>query len=306
MDTCLFTDSPLTENTKIEHTIPAKIGGRIRSTRVASDGFNARCGSSVDRELIGTYWQLMMTLGPLLAIEHQAGERRIQISGSSGHHVVDGKAVVHRKGSEIIDRDPKTNRPTAAAAQNLETIMHILRPNMPASAKIEQSYFPHDYGYADLPVCQLLSAEIEVAVLKSAMLTFDHLLIEHPNRFTRSPVLAPLRNSIKEIIMGGADDSAFLRRVSLGVQYEKIDEYRKLRNEGGFSSTDFEHVLIVSANLPTRTLDLVFWVFGLEPYGFRLCDDWSDGAFTYLVINGVLHGTHPSGLLPLAAKSQII
>lgn len=78
-----------------------------------------------------------------------------------------------------------------------------------------------------------------------------------------------------------------------------------LRQRVAFPVTPFEHVLIVSANPPTPTLDMVVWLFGIDPHGYRLCHDWTADAFTYVLVNGVLVGTAPSDAVRLPDSDTI-
>ena len=89
------------------------------------------------------------------------------------------------------------------------------------------------------------------------MLTFDAQLNTDPNRVTRSPALQEVRTTIRAAVVDGAELGSFLYTVSLGIQYEKIDLFRELRAQCDFLHSGFEHLLIASANVATRTLDLV-------------------------------------------------
>jgi hypothetical protein len=64
-----------------------------------------------------------------------------------------------------------------------------------------------------------------------------------------------------------------------------------LRDEVDFPESRFEHVLLASANAATRSLDVVFWAFQADPYAFRVCREWQDESWTYIVVNGVLAET---------------
>ncbi len=161
------------------------------------------------------------------------------------------------------------------------------------------SYMPSATGVAALPKRQLLSPQIELALLKSGLLTFDALLHNESNRFTRSPILNPLREKLRDIIMKDADPTQFLFEVSLGIQYEKRDLLCKIRKQVAFDHSSHEHFLIVSAHPPTRTLDLIVFLFDVHPYGFRLSKNWREGEFTYVVVNGVIRETGISGLVSL-------
>src|SRR5205823_5682655 len=122
--------------------------------------------------------------------------------------------------------------------------------------------------YKKVPV---VCREYEIVALKSALLTFDHLLRGSPDRFTRHPDLAPVREFIRDAVIGQRPDSKTLAQLSFGLQYEKRGLYDRLRGLISVPKTDFEHVLFVSTEGRKRTLELVWLVFGFDPFGFRIC-----------------------------------
>lgn len=140
MKTCLFTGARLSATTLEEHTIPRKLGGRIRSRSVACDDFNNRCGSTIDRDLVASYWPMMMALAPLLSKEHRPGNQEVVFPGRTERYYVDGSGVLHAKGTTITARDPETGRPTAAAAKDMEAVLRVLKPNMPEDATVKSYY----------------------------------------------------------------------------------------------------------------------------------------------------------------------
>ena len=299
MATCLFTGATLGPTTCVEHTIPSKLGGRIRSQSVTSGAFNTQCGSTIDRDLVASYWPMMMALAPLLSKEHRPGNQEVVFPDRSGRYYVDGRGVLNARGMTITARDPETGRPTGVAAKDEDAVLRVLEPNKSTDAIIKTSYEPEVTGRAKLPQSVLVGPSIELAVLKAGLLTFDAQLNIDPNRFTRSPALQEVRETIRAAVLDGAELGSFLYTVSLGIQYEKIDLFRGLRAQFDFPHSEFEHVLIASANVATRTLDLVVWLFETDPYGFRLTTDWHGKGFTYCVANGVLRGTGVSNVMEL-------
>jgi hypothetical protein len=49
--------------------------------------------------------------------------------------------------------------------------------------------------------------------------------------------------------------------------------------------------MAVSGNPATRTLDAVWWVASIDPYGFRLSSNWIEDPFTCVLVSGVLKNT---------------
>ncbi len=136
-----------------------------------------------------------------------------------------------------------------------------------------------------------LGYRLEIAALKSLLLTFDHLLREDPGRFTRHAKLAPVRDFVKRIILTGdlgASDRYIYDRFVLGLQYDRLCELQRLRQGLSIPTAEFEHVMVASANPPAHTVDALWWVAGIDPFGFRLCADWTDQPFTFVMASGVL------------------
>ena len=77
-----------------------------------------------------------------------------------------------------------------------------------------------------------------------------------------------------------------------------------MRDQVAIEPTEFEHVLLISANLATRIVDGVLWVAGVDPHGFRLCHNWYGDSFTCVAVNGVLHGTTASEPIFLPRKNK--
>jgi hypothetical protein len=156
-----------------------------------------------------------------------------------------------------------------------------------------------DVSFRGRPV---ICPEIEFAVLKATLLTFDHLLRSHTDRFTRSPTLQTVRGFVRRCVMDGdKPDALQLGQLVLGLQYDVdyLELYQKLRDDLRFPASPFEHVLLASANAPTQTLDVVFWAFRADPYAFRVCNDWQSDSFTFCVVNGVLAQTSFSDAIRL-------
>ena len=151
-----------------------------------------------------------------------------------------------------------------------------------------------------------ICAELEVALLKSALLTFDHLLGGAESSFARHTRLAAVRSFITRAVVAGEINSFECNRFSLGYQYHKVGLYRKLRKRIPMPETEFEHVLFAAGNAGYRTVDLVWDVFGFDPFGFRLCADWDGGDFAFAVVNGVLADTSASGAIPLALVDDLL
>jgi hypothetical protein len=154
--------------------------------------------------------------------------------------------------------------------------------------------------------CPAIRPELELATLKASLLTFDHLLQDDPGRFTRSAVLAPVREIIRKAISDENVDPEIWHRYSLGMQYDRLPLYEKMRKQIPVSKTPFEHVLLVAGSGPARCIDIVWVVLGFDPFGFRLAHNWQGGSFAFGVVNGVLKYSGVSGAVPLLPPDDLL
>jgi hypothetical protein len=286
---CLFNDSPLSSRTKVEHTIPRNIGGRIRSRKVSSNRFNELCGNHIDNFVKASFAPLLAELAPLLSAEHRPGEIAIDIPNEVGRYVLDN-GVLTQKDISIIETDdagrPKTlkgcNRPAMIQKyRQAQGDSSYVMLNSPAS---EQTI-----GRIKTP---LFNSRMELSLLKSALLSFDYFLsADRRNNFVRSPELLNLRQCINESVEKNVVDIHISSEIVMGVQFQNLRMYDDIRQRIAFPKTPFEHILICCGNPSTRTIDLVFNCFGFEPYSFRLCSNWRGEPFTLCIINGVVAGS---------------
>ena len=287
--TCLFTGRELTAETKEEHTIPASLGGRIRSRKVSSSEFNARCGEKFDKVLADTYRFFFMPLAPALAKEHDPGETLCY--DEAGRPYVTEEGVTGIKGIVIAAYDDE-GKPKEVVSSNIPGLNRWFEKSgvsKGSKARIVTNVpMPDTTVYREQP---LFTPEAEVSALKCCLLTFDHLLADQPlRRFTRFPQLEGVRNFIKSTVMGNggvAIESLYLS--VLGNQFENEGRYNSLLSRLGSSPTqEFEHVLIASGCCNTKTLDLVWSVAGIEWLGFRVSRAWDAFDFTCVVRNQIL------------------
>jgi hypothetical protein len=239
----------------------------------------------------------MNVLSPLLSREHQTGQLAVDAPGEPNGLVLDGGAITRKK-PRILERDPVSGIPRSAAAEDPRAIARIAKQAGWTSTtwKVVAPMAGDTVFVRGVPA---ICAELEVALLKSTLLTFDHLLGGAEASFARHDRLAAVRAFIKRAVIAGDIDSVECNRFSLGYQYGKAGLYRKLRKKMPMPETEFEHVLLAAGNAGCRTVDLVWVVFGFDPFGFRLCVDWDGGDFAFGVVNGTLADTSASEAIPL-------
>jgi hypothetical protein len=305
LDTCLFTGVSLDSKTRVEHTIPESLGGRIETRRVTSSDFNERWGSLLVAALKAPYASIMNRLGPLLPEAHKTRMVRIDVEGEIPGLILDEDGVVTRDGLEIIARDPKTKRPRVIIGSDEKAIRKILRQAGASDDQITLSYVPANSANYHTSTVPIIWGDIELGALTATLLSFDELLRDRGNRFTRSDEFAPVRDFIRTVVQNGRfTDGNDLHRFSLGLQYEKLPGLIKLRDKSTHPKTPFEHVLFASGDAAARTVDLVWLVLGFDPFGFRI-DNWRGSYFTYMIVNGILKDTSVSGLIELPATGVI-
>lgn len=304
MSTCLFTGETLGPDTREEHTIPRGLGGRIRSRVVSSSTFNERSGSYLDETMKSPYAMIFNVLAPLLAAEHQPGLLEIEVPGDPPGLVLD-QGAVSRRNLAIIDRDETTGRPRSAVAADSRPLENLAR-QLGRSDNLVFSTVRASEGTTFYRSGAVIFADLEVAALKAALLTFDHLLQNSQDRFTRQPQLEGVRDFVRRAVMERHLDPEGCHRFSLGQQYERMPLYQNLRQRIPHPPTPFEHILLVAGNTPCRCIDMVWIVLGFDPFGFRLCSNWTGGAFAFGAVNGVLAGNSYSEAIPLPPPDELL
>ena len=291
--TCLFTGEALGPTTKVEHTIPQSLGGRIRSRLTVSSSFNAAAGDTVDPWLARSYCAIINRLAPALPAGGPRPKFAVRPEGvPDGNYVFELGGVLSLQNIRVISRNPQTGRPERVASTDPAALARFARSMgvEPATLRYESAanVTPSVAGASVIPVAM----EIELAALKAVLTTFDHLLTDSSRNFVRHDALRSLRETMRAAIMDRQPPAhAFMSRVVLGLQYDRTQGIDRIRAASGIPSSPFEHVMVASGRSATRTLDAVWNVFGCDPWGFRLCEDWRGEDFTCLVVSGVVRGS---------------
>jgi hypothetical protein len=302
MDTCLYTSEQLNDDTLVEHTIPESLGGRVRSRFVTSSAFNGHCGECLVPALKMPYATILNRLGPLLPNAHQSGQLRVDVIGEAPGLALDDEGVLTRLNLEIVARDEQTNRPRVIVGANEGAIRQIMHQAGARDDQIILSMVPATSANVFYTTVPVIWKEIEIAALNSVLLTFDHLLRNRPHRFTRASEFDEVRAFIRNTVGNRqVADGEPLHRMSLGLQYQNMQLFDTLRSNVPQPVSPFEHVLFASANVATRTLDLVWLVLGFDPFGFRI-SGWQGDSFTLVFVNPILRDTECSDLVELPSS----
>lgn len=293
---CLFTDELLSPATKVEHTIPESLGGRIESKTVSSTTFNEEASKTVDPVLAQAYAPLFNRIGPLTPGRTRPGSVTVQVPGAEdGKYVFESGGQLKLRNIRVLKRDEK-GRPKVVEAADEEALRNLAKQMGVDPAKLvftEALTTNQHMAFADsIPVAK----EIELGALKSVLLTFDHLLSGDERNFTRHPLLAPVREMVRRAVIEKQPPSFDeMNRVVLGLQYDRVADIRRLREASKFPHTPFEHVLVASGKAGTRTLDAAWLLFDSDPLGFRLSNNWTGGEFTCVVVSGVVRDSETYG-----------
>lgn len=307
MARCLFTDVELGADTREEHTIQRSVGGRVKSFEVSSSAFNELCGERIDPYLCGAYAEVMRVLGPALPAEARSGSTEFRIPNHPGRWRFNERGQMVLMDPTVIERDPLSDRPLSAIGPDLSSLKPMIRQlGSPAVRHTEVLPPSNEVVFEERAA---LHWGIEVAALKAALLTFDHLLRDDPERFTRRPELEPVRRFVREVVESDSENPGIdlLADISLGVQYDQdlLNLYGEIKRQAGLASFPFQHTLIVSGEPGSRALDVVFWAFETDPHVFRVTRDWSGAGFTLAMTNGILVDTEFSQVATLA-RSQLL
>jgi hypothetical protein len=272
------------------------LGGRIQSTSVSSTTFNEESSKTVDPVLAQAYAPLYNRIGPLTPARARPGNVAVQIPGAEGGRYVFGSGgVLQLQNVRIVERYQDV-RPKVAEAADERALRGLAKQMGVDPSKMvftEALTTNQPVAFADVfPVAK----EIELGALKSILLTFDHLLAGDPRNFTRHPLLAPVRDAVRQAIVEKRSPGFEpMNRFVLGLQYDRAGDIRRFREASGFPHTPFEHVMVASGKAGTRTLDVAWLVFDSDPWAFRVCGDWTGGDFTCVVVSGVVSGAQTYG-----------
>lgn len=295
MPTCLFTRDELAADTRLEHTIPRSLGGRVRSQVVSSNRFNNATSNRFDDVLWQPYGAMFNYLAPLLAREH--AQRALQLDVGGEQHPLHPGGELGLRGMKVEQRDAQ-GRPEAIVHEDPAVVNRFA-----TDAGWEAFQETHEIANV-LPEGRrrvlAMSPAMEVAALKCALLTLDHVLGNDPARFTRSGWLSTTRDPVAEIVLDEGDPLPLLERVAWGVQYEELEAIAQLRQRVAVPTTPFEHVVVASGNPRNGAIDVAWLLAGVDPWAFRLTRLWDGPAFTVVAGCGVLRETHvwPAVVLP--------
>lgn len=289
--TCLYTDEPLSGSTKIEHTIPRVLGGRWKSSLVTSSHFNNLAGQRCDPILVDTFRYILLAIGPLIPRENRYPGYSFTDPGD-GRLTIEPGMILRCDGDRVVERDAQ-NRPKRIigdtkrwkkwAEKQGGSLVEL--PPVAAPAELRRN-----------TGSQLISPAFEMSCFRVMLTTWDMLLIDHPVRFTRHPTLARIRSSIRDWVVREDETATVILDqnvwgIDLSIQ-QRINQL--LFDATSVAVSPFEHIMIASANPARRTLDLVWSIFGFEPFRVRIPLSFECAAFTHIARCPVLKDSFAS------------
>ena len=218
MSTCLFTSEILSSiSTKKEHTILKALGGRIISREVVSNDFNSDTGRNIDFKLADQFKLIMRELAPLLSKELRETKLKLKSNDQERKYYKNIGLVELAKPSEGLD--PLSGK-TYLVFPNEENFNEY-KKNTGNDLSCFEFIGPED----DILYSGMFSItpESHLSVIKCILTTFDAMLakkkISETDRFTRLPVLSPIRNFIQTEIYQSQPDIKQLSNYFLGINF---------------------------------------------------------------------------------------
>lgn len=284
--TCLFTGEKLTDKTRIEHTIPKALCGRIRSRHVTCSKFNEKSGV-FDAKFASQHKLVLNVLAPLLPKEFYPGE--IPVTLDNGWQAIQDSGITKLKNVIFAERYPSKKPKVCYLPDDPKAITRITKKNRLHynREKVTKALLPGKIAHFDN---QLFSTLAEVSIVKCILCAFDEVCQnKYPDFvFTRSADLAPIREFIASTITQGNKDVDInmLDRYYLGLQLDdrQICKSLKLFNH---NKEKFEHIILISSNSATKTIDVLWNIFGFEIHAVRLAENWHGERFCGLITNPI-------------------
>ena len=289
MEHCLITGIPLDSSTKIEHTILHSLGGRITSRRVTSSTFNQKCGSTVDVALADMFKHIFSVLAPATIAGADPGNVLFASLDKSKRYYLNNGFTTLANNIIIQGADGK---PSEVYSPNEEAIRKIAYNASLTISNIERVALPinNSIVYRDY---QLLGTDTEIAIIKCIVLTIEEMTIRY--NLPRIMTMNELKNIIvllKEYLIEGKHLSpAILNEIKdiyYGIQLEGPKRIAQILRLHSINTCPFDHIIIVSGNIATGTIDVLWSIADIEVHGVRLCSDWKEFDFTYIIQNSIL------------------
>lgn len=301
---CLITGVELNENNRIEHTILKSLGGRITSRSVTSSLFNQNCGENVDCKLADKYKTILSRLVPVTIESANPGQ--VKLYDSEGKHKLTTKDGTTFLAKSVIERND-SGEPKNAMASTIEQAQQLA--NQLRSTITDSQIVPLPNSGSERYRFRASRADIAIAIIKCIVLTLDVMLRRKGlYNFIRSDECKEVRELLNLFIMERKKSEVIhiLNAVFMGLQIDCEQEMEKILSKAKCKETKFNHLIIISGNPATRTLDVLWKILGIETYGVRLSNNWRGEAFTYVIQNSILKNSPEPDLFVIENYSTVL
>lgn len=288
--TCLFTNKPLDKNTKIEHTIPRALCGRIRSKTVTCSEFN-EASSKCDAVLREEFIMLLSALAPVLPKEFNPG--KVPVTLDDNIPAIKKNGFIELQKPYVVKKTPKGIPQEVYLPLDPAKTERTIK-KLGIKSKTQQIIpLPGDMSFiTDIPICSNLAV---ISILKSVLCTIDAILqIEKKELFTRSKEMEPIIDFVRDSV-SKEEDAINIKALDcyyLGIQLFDQEIFEKALSFHHYKSRPFEHVIIFSSNTAIKTLDAAWNIFSHEVHGIRLATKWTGPKVCGYIGNPILKEIH--------------
>ena len=131
-----------------------------------------------------------------------------------------------------------------------------------------------------------IDPQLEVAVLKALIFSFDHFLSQTGSSIVRSAYFERVLETFKAVAFRKRDYGDLLIETSWGVDHNwgnSLGEFAKLNFSPNLS--EFTHWFYLVGDSTTKAIYIALSVFGFETYRFLINRNYQDPDFLYVIAN---------------------
>ena len=171
-------------------------------------------------------------------------------------------------------------------------------------SNIETVALPIDNNIA-YRTCPILCTDIEIAIIKCVVLTIDEMTMRSNfPQIMRRQELKKCLSLLKDYIINGDKHSQNIlngiNQLYHGIQLNGPSKISQILEENSIESHPFDHIIVVSGSTVTKCIDVLWSIAGIEVHALRLCSEWNEFDFTYIIQNSILKGTADPKIFKLA------
>ncbi len=298
---CLFTNRLLDDKTKVEHTIPRSLCGKIYSRSVTCSEFN-EASSQCDEILKKEFIVILGILSPMLSGFFEPGEIHVKLE--NGWDAIEQGGLVFIKKPVVLDRDPSGMPKEIFCRNDPQVVERTLKRFGIKEYQFKTLPIPGEMAFVNnIPVCSNQSA---ISILKSILCTIDVILQKKGEElFTRNEAMKPLIAFIRESVSKKADeiDLRTLDQYYMGVQILDQEAFGKCLSFHKYKAKPFEHVILFSSNAATKTFNAAWNILSHEVHGVRLSTRWNGPCVCGYIANPIFQNERVSSEIILGMEN---